>query len=130
MKPLPNQFTLQTIKGGHAYPIDALDISPIQRIIVTISTVDNSVAFYTLVDGSMNDFVTTELRQKKAADNHLDQELNYLNVINTQTLYGGRLRWTCSYKAKISKELPLMSVSMSPLGDFCVFGGRQFVSIW
>lgn len=88
------------------------------------------MAFYSLVDGSMNDFVCSKLRQKKAKDDFTSEELRYINVVNSQTVYGGRLKWSCSYTAKLSRELPVLSVSMSPLGDFCVFGGKQFVSIW
>jgi len=55
-----DHVTLQTvdhIKGGHVYPIDAIDVSAVQRIIVTLSSIDNSVAFYGLAEGNLNDFV-------------------------------------------------------------------------
>jgi hypothetical protein len=60
--------TLQTVdilKGGHAYPIDALDVSPVQRIIVTLSSIDNSIAFYGLAEGNLNDFVCQPFRDQK-----------------------------------------------------------------
>jgi hypothetical protein len=59
------------VKCVHKSPIDSLDVSAVQRVIVTLSRTDNSITFCSLVDANMADLITTPFRKDVSEENIL-----------------------------------------------------------